>query len=342
MQKSSWKNLILSFTICLFLNNCSSKDNTIDEISLWPEIEPYQSDYLKVSDMHEIYYELCGNPEGKPVFVLHGGPGGSCSPYMRRFFNPEKYNIILYDQRGAGKSIPYAELRENNTQNLIEDIELLRTKLNIDKIIIFGGSWGSTLGLAYAEKYPDNVEAMVLRGVFAASKPEIDHFYHGGVKTFYPEVYDKFIETLPDPQRRPLPEYLLSLIQNPDSTLQAKYSRAWAEYEIKLSSLNLPDEEVNDILDSFNPIAFAKIENYYMANGCFLEDNQLMNEIDKLKDIPLIMVNGRYDVICPPITAYQIHSRLPKSILVIAESSGHWMGEKPIEKELLKAMMELE
>ena len=141
MQKSFWKNLILSFTICLFLNNCSGKDNTLDEISLWPEIEAYQSDYLKVSDIHEIYYELCGNPDGKPVFVLHGGPGGSCSPYMRRFFNPEKYNIILHDQRGAGKSIPYAELRENNTQNLIEDIELLRTKLNIGKIIIFGGSW---------------------------------------------------------------------------------------------------------------------------------------------------------------------------------------------------------
>ena len=341
MKINQWGNLIILFIISLFLCNCSSNNDTTDEISLWPEIEPYQSDYLKVSDIHEIYYELCGNPDGKPVFVLHGGPGGSCSPYMRRFFNPEKYKIILHDQRGAGKSKPYAELDGNTTQNLVEDIELLRKKLSIEKIIIFGGSWGSTLGLAYAEKYPDNVEAMVLRGVFTASKREIDHFYPGGVKTFFPEVYDKFINALPDPQKRPLPEYLLSLIQDPDSTVQLKYSRIWAEYEIKMSGLHLSDEELNDIMEKINPLAFAKIENYYMTNRCFFEDNQIMNEIDKLKDIPIIMVNGRYDVICPPITAYLIHSRLPKSKLIIAESSGHWMGEKPIEKELLKAMMEL-
>jgi proline iminopeptidase len=329
----------LLIVLFLLLNNCTK---TADEISLWPEIEPYQSGYLKVSDIHEIHYELCGNPDGKPVFVLHGGPGGSCSPYMRRFFNPEIYKIILHDQRGAGKSKPFAELKENTTQNLVQDIEHLRIELKVGKIIIFGGSWGSTLGLAYAEQYPDNVEAMVLRGVFTASKSEIDHFYHGGVKTHFPEVYDKFTASLPDSQKRPLPEYMLSLIENPDSLIQLKYSRAWAEYEIKLSSLNLPDKQVNDILDSFNPVAFAKIENYYMANGCFFEDDQLLNEIDKLKDIPIIMVNGRYDVICPPITAHKIQTKLPKAKLIIAESAGHWMGEKPIEKELLKVMRDIE
>jgi len=255
----------------------------------------------------------------------------------------DKFLIVLHDQRGAGKSKPYAEIKENTTQHLIEDIELLRKKLNLGKIIIFGGSWGSTLGLAYAEKYPRNVKAMVLRGIFTASKQEIDYFYHGGVEKFFPYTYNRLINSLPDPQKRPLPKYLLSLIQSPDSTIRSKYSRVLAEYEIQISGLLLlPNEELESILNSFNPLAFALIENYYMANGCFFEDNQLMNEIDKLEDIPIIMINGRYDMLCPPITAYRIHSRLPKSKLIIAESSGHWMGEKPIERELLKAMLELQ
>jgi len=336
------KSFNITLYLIFFFLGLTSDINFAQEINLWPEIEPYHTDYLKVSDIHKIYYELCGNPKGKPVFVLHGGPGGSCSPYMRQFFNPEKFHVILHDQRGAGKSKPYAEIKENTTQHLVEDIELLRKKLNLGKIIIFGGSWGSTLGLAYAEKYPKNVEAMVLRGIFTASKQEIDYFYHGGVKKFFPDTYNRLINSLPDPQKRPLPKYLLSLIQSPDSTIRSKYSRVWAEYEIKISGLLLPNEELESILNSFNPFAFALIENYYMANGCFFADNQLMNEIDKLEDIPLIMINGRYDMICPPITAYKIHSRLPKSKLIIAESSGHWMGEKPIERELLKAMMELQ
>jgi proline iminopeptidase len=337
MKKSFNFTLYLIF----FYLGCTSDHTPVQEIKLWPEIEPYYTDYLKVSDIHEIYYELCGNPEGKPVFVLHGGPGGSCSPYMRQFFNPEKYHIILHDQRGAGKSKPYAEIKENTTQHLIEDIELLRKTLNLGKIIIFGGSWGSTLGLAYAEKYTQNVEAMVLRGIFTASKQEIDYFYHGGVKKYFPEIYNKLINSLPDPQKRPLPSYLLSLIQSPDSAVRSKYSRVWAEYEIKISGIYVANGELESIMNSFNPFAFALLENYYMANGCFFYDNQLMNEIDKLKDIRIIMVNGRYDMICPPITAYRIHSKLPKSKLILAESSGHWMGEKPIERELLKAMMEL-
>jgi proline iminopeptidase len=183
---------------------------------------------------------------------------------------------------------------------------------------------------------------MVLRGIFTASKQEIDYFYHGGVKRFFPDIYNKLINSLPDPDKRPLPKYLLSLLQSPDSTIRSKYSRVWAAYEIKISGIFLSNEELESILNSFNPHAFALIESYYMASGCFFDDNQLMNELDKIEDIPLIMVNGRYDMICPPITAYKINSRLPKSKLIIAESSGHWMGEKPIERELLKAMVELE
>jgi proline iminopeptidase len=313
-----------------------------NEIKLWPEIEPYQTGYLKVSDIHEIYYELCGNPKGKPVFVLHGGPGGNCSPYMRRFFNPKFFLIVLYDQRGAGKSKPYAEIKENTTQYLIEDIEQLRKHFNLNQIILFGGSWGSTLALAYGEIYPQYVNGMILRGIFTATRAEIDHFYHGGVRKYFPEVYDKFIGSLHNPPAEAIPNYLLDLIQDSDPAKQKEYSRIWAEYEIKISALELSASELEMELNDFNPLAFGRLENYYMANGCFLEEGQLVKNLTKLNDIPIIMVNGRYDMICPPITAYDLHIHLPKSRLIIAESSGHWMGEKPIEAELLKAVLEFE
>lgn len=309
---------------------------------LWPEIEPYQTGYLQVSDVHQIYYELCGNPKGKPVFVLHGGPGGSCSPYYRQFFDPEKYFIVLHDQRGAGKSRPFGEIKENTTQLLVEDIETLRKQVHVDKMILFGGSWGSTLALAYAETYPEHVNGLVLRGVFTATQEEIDHFYHGGVRPFFPEVYEKFETSLKAKKSDYIPQLLLSAITEGDSAQKARYSRLWAGYEIKLSGLEVTDAAVKNILDGFDPFAFGVLENYYMAHHCFLEEGQLLENADVLKDIPAIIVNGRYDMICPPITAYRLHLKLPKSKLVIAEKSGHWMGEKPIEESLLKAIMEFD
>ena len=312
------------------------------DIRLWPDVKPYNSDFLQVSDIHRLYYEQCGNREGKPVFVLHGGPGGSCSPYMRRFFNPATFRIVLHDQRGCGKSTPFAEIKENNTQHLVKDIERLRKHLNIDKIILFGGSWGSTLALAYGQTYPEHVSAMILRGVFTATQEEIDHFYHGGVQTFFPEVYDKFVHGLPDPNRRPIPEYLFSLIESNDPKQRAKYSRLWAAYELKICGLEMADQRIDDILKTMNPYAFARLENYYMAHGCFLEAGQLLKNASKLKDIPITMVNGRYDVICPPINAFRLKQKLPHAKLVLAEGAGHWMGEKPVERELLKAVREFE
>ncbi len=309
---------------------------------LWPEIEPYYSGYLNVSDIHQIYFELCGNRDGKPVFVLHGGPGGSSSPYMRRFFNPEKFLIVLHDQRGAGKSKPYAEIRQNTTQYLVEDIEKLRKHLKLEKIILFGGSWGTTLGLAYAEDYPEQVSGMVLRGIFTATKEEIDHFYHGGVGKFFPDAYEKLLSGLPEANKRPLPDYLFELIKGGEASKQEKYSRLWAEYEIRISSLEFPDDALARVLDKINPYAFGLLENYYMANDCFLEEGQLLRGCDKLRGIPIVLVNGRYDIICPPITVYRLHLKLPSSKLVLAESSGHWMGEKNIERALLKAMRDFE
>ncbi|MCF7885828.1 MAG: prolyl aminopeptidase [Candidatus Marinimicrobia bacterium] len=312
---------------------------------LYPEIEPYKNDYLQVSDLHQLYYECCGNPKGKPVFVLHGGPGSGCSTYMRRFFNPDKFNIILHDQRGAKRSKPFAEIEGNTTWNLVEDIEKLRTKLDLNKIILFGGSWGSTLALAYAETYPDNVAGIVLRGVFLGTKSEINHFYHGGVRKHFPKIYDNFVNSLPNGNNGKIPAQLFNLINIENNAQKEKYARIWAKYELQIASLKVEkrtDEEWNKIFNSFNPIAFSLLENYYMKNDCFLKPNQLLKNISKIGSTRVIIVNGRYDAICPPITAYKLHQALENSRLIIAEESGHWMGEENIEKALLKTMQEFE
>ncbi len=329
-----------ALVLCAVCVLCSASSGKTD---LWPEIEPFRTGFLKVSDIHEIYYELCGNPEGKPVFVLHGGPGGSCSPYMRRFFNPEKFLIVLFDQRGAGKSRPQSELRENTTAHLVEDIEKLRDHLGLDRILLFGGSWGSTLALAYGETYPGCVLGMVLRGIFTATKEEIDFFYHGGVRPFFPEVYESLLEPLRKGDGY-LPGILLDRIQNGSPEEKAKISMIWNRYEYKISALEVKDAEVST-LEHYPPevvYTFALFENHYMANRCFLEEGQLFRDAGRLKDIPVVLVNGRYDMICPPVTAYRLHRLLPKSTLVIVERAGHWMGDPPMETALLEAMRSFE
>ena len=212
----------------------------------------------------------------------------------------------------------------------------------LHKILVFGGSWGSTLALAYGQRFPEYVNGMILRGIFTATRGEIDHFYHGGVRLFFPEVYERFVSGLPDPGRRPIPAYLFSLIESPDPQQRAKYSRLWAAYELKICGLDISDERLEEILAGMDPYVFARLENYYMANGCFLREGQLLDNASKLKHIPIVMVNGRYDVICPPVNAQRLKQRIPHARLVLAESGGHWMGEKPVERELLKAVREFE
>jgi proline iminopeptidase len=328
------------FVLLLLIAGCGSEPER-SETGLWPMIEPFETGYLKVSDVHEIYYELSGNKDGIPVFGLHGGPGGNSSPYMRRFFDPEKYFIVLHDQRGAGKSKPYGELEENDTWVLVEDIERLREHLGLEKVVLFGGSWGATLALAHAEKHPQHVSGLVLRGVFTATDREIDHFYHGGAAAFFPDVYERFLAQLPDPDRRPLPQYLYELIRDSEPPERDEYAMAWAKYEVRMAALDLPDEAVDAIFEEEDPYSFALFENYYMANRCFLEEGQLLRDAHLLEGIPTYIVNGRYDTVCPPRAAYELHKMIPGSVITIAEASGHWMGEPNIERELVRIFEEL-
>ncbi|MBN2563564.1 MAG: prolyl aminopeptidase [Phycisphaerae bacterium] len=309
----------------------------------YPEIEPFKTGYLRVSDLHEIYYELCGTPAGRPVMVLHGGPGGGSYPTLRRYHDPKKYLIVLHDQRGAGRSKPYAELPENTTQDLVNDIEKLRKHLDLGKVQIFGGSWGSTLGLAYAEQYPDNVSSLVLRGIFTATRWEIDHFYHGPVAEYFPEVHERLKSILPHADRLDYPRQLLDMLRSKDPKVRDKAARAWAAYEIKIADIEKSDEDVQRSLDSWGKYYdFALIENHYMANSCFLDEGQLLREAGRLKDIPTVIVHGRYDMICPPVNAWRLHEAVPGSRLVLVEAAGHSGGSPRMRAALIEAVKSLE
>lgn len=307
--------------------------------SLYPEIEPFKTGTLKVSDLHEIYYELCGNPKGIPVMMLHGGPGSGCYPTLRRFHDPKKYLIVLHDQRGAGRSKPFAELKENTTQNLVEDIEKLRKHLELGKVQLFGGSWGSTLALAYGETYPQNVSSIVMRGIFTGRKWEIDHFYHGPVSDYFPDAYKKLQAVLPHPERKDYPRQLLDMMTGDDAAIRDKAARAWAAYETKLATLECTDEEVEEDLEKFKTyFAFSLIENYYMANNCFVDDDQLLRNAGKLNGIPTVIVHGRYDVICAPVTAFLLNEKITGSRLVIVPAAGHSGSAPPMIAALVGAV----
>ena len=310
-----------------------------------PGPKPYRTGYLKVGDGHEIFYQLGGNPEGVPVMVLHGGPGGSCSPAMFHYFDLSHYKVILHDQRGSGKSRPRNRLEGNNTQALVRDIEALRLKLGLGKVILFGGSWGSTLALAYGETYPSHVSAIVLRGVFTATTAEINHFYHGGTAIFFPDVFEKLQKAVDRPKQLNYPQQLLDKLLSKDEKVRNAAARAWAGYEIRLVSISMTDRLTRQILDNIGPegvYTFALMENWYMAHHCFLPEGELLKNAGRLAGIPVIMVQGRYDVICRPLAAWNLHKRLPGSKLWFAPMSGHSSHEPNIDRLLKKAMRELE
>ncbi|EQC48403.1 prolyl aminopeptidase [Bacteriovorax sp. DB6_IX] len=306
---------------------------------LYPEIEPFNTGYLKVSQLHEIYFEQCGNPNGEPVIFLHGGPGGGLQDNYRRYFDPKRYHIILFDQRGCGKSKPFAELRENTTWDLVSDIEKIREELSISKWAVFGGSWGSTLALAYAQSHPDSVSALYLRGIFMLRKKELRWFYQEGASFLYPDAWEKYIAPIPEEERDDFISAFYKRLTSEDQSIRSEAAKAWAVWEASTSKI-FPDTEMISKFsgDKFSE-AFARIECHYFINGGFLEsENQLLDNVDKIRHIPTVIVQGRYDIVCPPQTAWELHKKWPEAEFIMVQDAGHSLSEKGITQALVSAV----
>ncbi|MDA8541252.1 prolyl aminopeptidase [Gammaproteobacteria bacterium] len=307
-------------------------------LSLFPPLEPFNFGFME-KDNHRIYYEQCGNPDGKPAVFLHGGPGGGGSTQVRRFFDPDKYHVVIFDQRGCGRSLPHGCLENNTTWDLVEDIENLKVKLGIKQWLVFGGSWGSTLALAYSQTYPDSVSEMVLRGIFMLRKKELDWFYQYGASNIFPEAWQKFIEPIEHNERDDLMAayHKIFLSNNEEKKLNAAI--AWSRWEGSTSSLSYNPDMANSFSDPKFALAFALIENHYFVNKGFLEhENQLIESgINIIRDIPTVIVQGRYDIVCPISTAWELSQNWPEAELIVAPSSGHTAFELEITHELIKA-----
>lgn len=308
------------------------------EAQLYPAIEPYRTGRLKVTGPHELYYEESGNPAGKPVIFLHGGPGGGSDAKYRRFFDPSAYRIILFDQRGCGQSTPHACLEENTTWDLVADIERLREHLAVDRWVVFGGSWGSTLALAYAETHPESVLALVLRGIFLLRKQEIDWFYQRGCSAIYADAWEEYLRPIPEDERGDLLHAYHKRLTSDDEAVRLDAARAWSVWEGSTSKL-LPDL---DMIKRFSgdrfAEAFARIECHYFVNkGFFDRDDQLLANVDRVRNIPAVIVQGRYDVVCPMESAWALHKAWPEAEFVIVPDAGHSMHEPGITRALVTA-----
>ncbi|MFT4715762.1 MAG: proline iminopeptidase [Paracoccaceae bacterium] len=317
----------------------SASQNTATDY-LYPSIGPFDQRIMKVSGGHEIYVEQCGNPKGIPVVVLHGGPGGGCSPAMRRFFDPSVFRVVLFDQRGCGRSKPHASVENNTTWDLVEDIEAIRQLLKIDSWVVFGGSWGATLSLIYGQAHPDRTKALVLRGVFLMTQPELDWFYGGGAGKFWPEKWDKFSSMIPADEQGDLIAAYHKRLFGSDIDVQTEFARAWSGWESGLAVLEPGDNR--GVSPAGYARAFARLENHYFTNAGFLSaDQAILKNLDKLSDIPGVIVQGRYDMICPPNSAYALAAGWKRSKLVMVPSAGHALSEPGITVQLVNAMNEL-
>jgi len=310
--------------------------------SLYPLIGPFDSRMIKVSGGHRIYMEQCGNPKGLPVVVLHGGPGGGCSPAMRRFFDPSVYRIILFDQRGCGRSKPHACVENNTTWDLVSDIETIRTFLKIDKWIVFGGSWGATLSLIYAETHPNRVLRLALRGVFLMTAVELDWFYGGGAGQFWPEHWEIFQTMIPVQERGDMIAAYHKRLFSDDLDEQVNFARVWSGWENALAVHNPGENHGNYKMPGEYARAFARLENHYFVNKGFLTDEQaILNNLDKIATIPGVIVQGRYDMICPPARAQALSDGWPLGRLNIIPSAGHALSEPGITSALVAAMNDM-
>jgi len=308
--------------------------------ALYPPIRPYQRGYLRVSALHEIHYEQSGNPRGRPAVFLHGGPGGATDAAMRRFFDPRRYRIVLFDQRGCGASRPHGELRENTTWDLVNDIEALREQLGIERWLVFGGSWGSTLALAYAERHPERVTALVLRGIFLLRRSELEWFYQSplGAASIYPDLWEKYLEPIPPEERGDLMHAYYRRLTSSDAATRAAAARAWATWEGATSFLRTNTTYVAKFDDPEYASAFARIEAHYFVNGGFLDsEDQLLRDVGRIRHIPAVIVQGRYDIVCPARSAWDLHRAWPEAQLQLVPDAGHSAFEPGITRELVRA-----
>ncbi|RMG37665.1 MAG: prolyl aminopeptidase [Gammaproteobacteria bacterium] len=305
--------------------------------SLYPPIRPYARHELAVSERHSLYVEEVGNPGGIPAVFLHGGPGAGCEPWHRQFFDPDRYRVILFDQRGAGRSRPHADLEDNTTWHLVEDIEWLRRHFGIKRWLVFGGSWGSTLGLAYAEAHPERVSALVLRGIFLCREHEIRWFYQQGASRLFPDYWEDFIAPIEPEQRNDLLRAYHRLLTGKDELRRMAAARAWSVWEGRCATLEPNPDVVAHFRDPRIALAMARIESHYFVNKAFLEPNQLLRDAGRLADIPGTIVHGRYDAICPVENAWELHKAWPRSELALQPRSGHSAGEPEISAALVRA-----
>lgn len=307
---------------------------------LYPHIEPFDQRMLDVGDGHTVYVEQCGNPNGRPVVVLHGGPGGGCSPAMRRYFDPEVYRVILFDQRGCGRSRPHASVEANTTWHLVADIELIRETLGIGQWIAFGGSWGATLALVYAQAHPDRVAALVLRGVFLMTQSELDWFYGGGAGRFWPDLWDRFETLIPEEERGDMIAAYHRRLFGQDRMTEIRFARAWVQWENALASM--ASDGAGGEAPADYARAFARLECHYFHNGGFLSpDLQILSNMDRISHIPGVIVQGRYDMICPPVSAFELARRWPNARLHMVGRAGHALSEPGISDQLLRTMQRI-
>lgn len=306
-------------------------------LTLYPEIQPYEQGKLPVTDGHELYFEESGNPGGIPVLFVHGGPGGGTSEFNRRFFDPEKYRIILFDQRGCGKSRPHANIENNTTQHLVADMEALRGYLGIEQWLLFGGSWGSTLSLVYAQTHPQRVSGLILRGIFLCRDQDIQWFYQQGADRVYPDYWKSFVKPVPESKRGNMVQAYYDILCSDNEIARMAAAKAWSVWEARCSTL----EPSMGIVQHFNnphvALALARIEAHYFAHGSFLEENQILRDADKIKGIPTVIIHGRYDMVCPLNQALALYDALPDSQLHIIRDAGHSAMEPGITDNLIKA-----
>lgn len=306
--------------------------------TFYPPIEPYDQGMLQVSPVHNIYYEQCGNPEGLPVVFLHGGPGGGVIPDYRRFFDPAAYRIVLFDQRGAGRSTPHASLEENTTWHLVEDIERLRERLGIESWVVFGGSWGSTLSLAYAQTHPSRARALVLRGIFLCRPKEIRWFYQEGASAVFPDVWEEYERVIPEAERGDFLRAYHRRLTSDDEGVRLEAARAWSVWEGSTSKLYPDPNLIEHFGEEHLALSLARIEcHYFMNNAFFSTDNYLIENVDKIRHIPAVMVQGRYDVVCPAMSAWELHRAWPEAELRIIPDAGHSATEPGTVSALVEA-----